>query len=75
MTGSHPHNNHPVPEVAWLSGKPKPSEYPALQEKHPLWALMNQMWEREGSARPNIYQVISSVSLFLRSVSHYHIGF
>lgn len=69
MTGSHPHNTHPVPEVAWLSGKPSPSEYPALQEKHPLWALMNQMWEREGSARPNIYQVVSIVSLFLRSVS------
>ncbi|KAG9041178.1 hypothetical protein FS837_012642 [Tulasnella sp. UAMH 9824] len=61
MTGSHPHNTHPVPEVAWLSGKPSPSEYPALQEKHPLWALMNRMWEREGSARPNIYQVASSL--------------
>lgn len=67
MTGSHPHNSHPVPEVAWLSGKPSPSAYPNLQEKHPLWPLMSQMWEREDSARPDIYHIVSFVSCHPRS--------
>lgn len=67
MTGSHPHNSHPVPEVAWLSGKPSPSAYPALQEEHPLWSLMSQMWEREDSARPDIHRIVSFVSRHVRS--------
>lgn len=59
MSGIHPHNDHPVSEVAWLVGKPSPSAHSDLPEKHPLWSLMNQMWEREGSARPDINQVVS----------------
>lgn len=69
MTGIHPHNNHPVPEVAWLSGKPDPAAYPALDEKHPLWPLMNQMWERDGSARPDIREIVSSLETLVVSYS------
>lgn len=67
MSGIHPHNDHPVSEVAWLVGKPSPSAHSDLPEKHPLWSLMNQMWEREGSARPDINQVVSFVSQLFQS--------
>ncbi|KAG8988519.1 hypothetical protein FRB90_002698 [Tulasnella sp. 427] len=69
MSGIHPHNDHPVPEVAWMSGKPSPADHPGLPETHPLWSLMNQMWESNSSNRPSMTQVVSSLEMLVPTSS------
>ncbi|KAG8999491.1 hypothetical protein FRB90_012070 [Tulasnella sp. 427] len=66
MSGRHPHDDYPVPMVAWLSGKPSPGDHSNLPETDPLWFLMNQMWEPKSSDRPNMTRVVSFLEGLVR---------
>ncbi|KAG9040314.1 hypothetical protein FS837_000808 [Tulasnella sp. UAMH 9824] len=58
LSGRHPHQDSPVPELAWMDGNPDPEEHTALHRDHPLWLVMNRMWSLEPSERPVMSDVI-----------------
>ncbi|KAG9040315.1 hypothetical protein FS837_000809, partial [Tulasnella sp. UAMH 9824] len=70
MSELHPHFDCFIPEVAHIArGMPKPSAHPKLPAEHPLWRIMEEMWNPDETQRPSITAVVESLEGIMATYS------